>query len=499
MIAAIGVAVWWGLERNTSAGIGAGMAILVAAAVLYLAWAIPGRTPEGLFLGGGITVSSMVAWTYPKWVVWTMLGMILVGCAVWTYPWWRDWKAPLKLATFWLAAPIWFFGAVSALLTGGFKVGIERIGYGGYALLVALLVVQTVRRRGRDITVGITVGILIGLALLLIAGCRDVFATFDRFTPANDYGFGQGTRFWGGVLLAFHPNAYAMGALLVVGRLGPDRTIPRRLRFAVLLLAAFMLYLAQSRTAFALAVLASVVYAFRYVWRHGLPRWRVWSWLGRREWRPVVGRALIPLLVATLMVSVSGGISMLVQGRYDASQEVLPETTEGGLPLAPRWFNSALSGRPDVWWLIFDDFRTDSAVEKTLGNADDTRGTILRYQDPTNERFSEQTKLGADNSLVAALRRGGVVGVLVALAAFLVLLWRTTRRGTPPWMPIVLLAVLAQSVTEDEMVFTTLPWLMVAAIEAWFLWGTKADAEPLPGPEQKAEPSGDDEKAPAPA
>src|SRR5919197_17810 len=488
MIAAIGVAVWWGLERNALQGTGAGMAILIGAAVLYLGWAVPGRTPEGLFLGGGITLSSMVAWTYPKWVVWAMLGVILIGCAVATYPWWRDWKVPLKLATFWLAAPIWAFGAVSAILTGGFQVGVERIAYGGYALLVTLLLVQAVRRRGRDITIGIAAGILIGLGLLLIAGCRDVFATYDRFTPANDYGAGQGSRFWGGMLLAFHPNAYAMAAVLVVGRLGPDRTIPRLIRVSVLLLGAFMLYLAQSRTAFALAGFASVIYAVLYVWRNGLPRWRFWSWLARREWRPIVGRALIPLLVTALMVSVSGGVDMLVKGRYDPTQEVPPQVTQDSLPLAPRWLNTALSGRPDVWWLMFNDFRTDSVVEKVLGNADDTRGTILRYQNPSHERYATQTKLGADNSLVSALRRGGVLGVLVALAGFLVLLWRTTRRGTPIWLPIVLLPALAQSITEDEMVFTTLPWLIVAALEAWVLWGTKAEPEPEPEPQPEPQP-----------
>lgn len=471
VLAALVTAIWWGVEAGPLRGLGAGLAILLGAGVLYLALSVPGKTPEGVFLGLGITLSSMVAWTYPKQVVWAMLAVILLVCVAATYPWWREWSAPLKLATFWLAAPIWAYGAVSALLTGGLSVGVQRVMYGGYALAVTLLVVQAVRRRGRDITIGLTVGMLVGLGLLLIAGCRDVFVTYERFTPANDYGFGQGSRFWGGVLLTFHPNAYAMAILMVVGRLGPDRTIPRWLRIALLPTGAFFLYLAQSRTAYLLALGASLIYAALYIWRHGLPRWRFWRWLSRHDWRLVVGRALIPLAVTVLMVSISGGVDMLAKSRYNPEQEIAPVVSDETLPLAPRWLNSALSGRPDVWWLIFDDFRTDTAAEKALGNADDTRGTILRYQDPSHERYSTQTKLGADNSLVSALRRGGVLGLLTALAAFLVILWRTTRPGVPVWVPVVVLVALAQSLTEDELVFTTLPWLVVASLEAWLLWG----------------------------
>lgn len=478
VLGALVTAVWWGVLAGPLHGIGAGVAVLLGAGVIYLALSVPGKTPEGVFLGLGITLSSMVAWTYPKQVVWGMLGVILLVCVAATYPWWKDWSAPLKLATFWLGAPIWAYGAVSALLTGGLSVGVQRMVYGGYALAVTLLVVQAVRRRGRDVSIGLTVGILAGLGLLLIAGCRDVFLTADRFTPANDYGFGQGSRFWGGVLLTFHPNAYAMAILLVVGRLGPDRTVPRWLRIALLPTGAFFLYLAQSRTAYLLALFASLIYAVLYVWRNGLPRWRVWSWLSTRDWRLVVGRALIPFVVTVLMVSISGGIDMLTKSRYDPAQEQAPVVTEQTLPLAPRWLNSALSGRPDLWWLIFDDFRTDTTVEKALGNTDDTRGTILRYRDPAHERYETQTKLGADNSLVAALRRGGVVGLLTALVAFLVILWRTTRRGVPVWVPVVVLVALAQAMTEDELVFTTLPWLMVASLEAWLLWGGQGGSDP---------------------
>ncbi|MGH3647793.1 MAG: hypothetical protein ACRDTM_11550 [Micromonosporaceae bacterium] len=487
VLAALVTAVWWGIEAGPLRGLGAGLAILLGAGVLYLAASVPGKTPEGLFLGLGITLSSMVAWTYPKQVVWGLLAVILLVCVAATYPWWKDWSAPLKLGTFWLGAPIWAYGALAALLSGGMSVSAQRVVYGGYALAVTLLVVQAVRRRGRDISIGLTAGMLAGLGLLLIAGCRDVFPTVDRFTPANDYGFGQGARFWGGVLLTFHPNAYAMAALLVVGRLGPDRTIPRWLRIALLPTSAFFLYLAQSRTAYLLAVGASVIYALLYIWRHGLPRWRFWRWLGSHEWRLAVGRALVPLLVTALMVSISGGVDMLVKSRYDPTQETAPVTTEEGLPLAPRWLNSALSGRPDLWWLIFDDFRTDSTVEKALGNTDDTRGTILRYRDPSHERYQTQTKLGADNSLVAALRRGGVVGLLTALIAFLVILWRTTRRGVPVWVPVVVLVALAQSLTEDELVFTTLPWLMVASLEAWLLWGTGGGSDPPSAADESAQ------------
>jgi len=465
VLVAIGVGIWDSQERDILSGIGTAVATLIAVAVAVLALSIRHGSPEGFLLGFGIAFIGMVAWTHPAYLVWAMTGVVGLVAVVWTFPWWRDWRSPLRLGGFWVGAPLWAYGVLGAIGVGAFEVAVERLVYGGYALAVTLLVVQAVRRRGRDVTVGIAAGLLLSLALLLAAGCQYVFETTDRYTATNNYGAGQGDRFWGGPLLVFHPNATAMMALLAAMRLGPEYALARWQRYAALAVAAFSLYLTGSRTAMLVALFASGVYALLVIWRAGLPRWRFWSWLSTRQWRRIVGRALIPFALTCLVVGITGG-SDLMRPRYSAEEQTEPR----GVLIAPRWLNTALSGRPDVWSLIFEDFVESTVVEQALGTGDNTRGTIERYP-PGHPEYEGQTQLGADNAFVAALRRSGAVGALTALVGLIVILWHTTRRHTPIWAPIIALAAAVQCITEDELVSTTVIWVMLLGVESWVVFG----------------------------
>lgn len=491
-VAAVAVGIWWGIVEDPFRGVGAGLAVVIAAAIAALALSFRHRSPEGVFAGFALTVSGMIAWTYPAAAAWALFGVIGLVALIATYPWWRDWRAPLKLGSFWLGVPVWVYGAVSAVAVGAFSVAIERTVYGGYALLIALLVVQAVRQRHREVTAGIAVGLLLAAVLLLIAGCTEVFEPGPRHTAQNNFGFSQADRFWGGPALVYHPNAMAMVALLAAVRLGADPQFSVRQRVGVLFASAFLLYLAESRTAFMLAGVASLIYAVLYIWRRGLPKWRFWTWLSTRPWRRIVAAALLPLVMSVMVVAVSGGTDAIFKSRYANEEPEEPEDPEGSLR-APRWLNSLLSGRPEVWWLMFADYGDDTVAEQAFGNADNTRGYILRDADPEDD--IEASRLGADNAFVSALRRGGAIGLLTALVAVVLVVWRTLRRGQPIWLLLMLMMALAQSMTEDELVNTTVSWLVVLAAEAWVLWG-KPDTDAVPPETTTATPQ--DRASPAP-
>ncbi|MGH3731643.1 MAG: hypothetical protein ACRDTU_23290, partial [Micromonosporaceae bacterium] len=272
-VLALVIGTWWGARSGTVDGIGAGVAILIAAALLYTAVSLPGVSPEGLLLGIGVVFAAMMAWTrldQPIYV-WTVTGVVTLVAAVWTYPWWREWREVVKLGGFWLAVALWATGSLSAVLLGEGSVLARRLVYGGFAVIVALLIYQTVRRRDRDISIGIVAGLMICHAALLAFGAQYVFETTEFHVTSNSaWGYAQSSRFWGGPWLVYHPNFIAMTAVLAAIRVGADSRFATWQRWVAVGNGALLLYIADSRTSLLMAGVASVMYGLLHIWRSGL-------------------------------------------------------------------------------------------------------------------------------------------------------------------------------------------------------------------------------------
>jgi hypothetical protein len=474
LAAAIGVGIWWGARSGAVDGLGAALAVLIAVGVFAVAVSLPGNTPQGLLLGIGIPLAAMMAWTrldQPVYV-WLVTGVVGVAAAVWTFPWWRDAGHLLRLGGFWLAVGLWLTGSVSALLLGKPGVLAGRVVYGGFAVAVALLVFHTLWRRGRDISVGIAAGLMICHALLLALGSQYVFETNEFHVTSNSaWGYAQSSRFWGGPWLVYHPNFIAMTGLLVAIRIGADPRFATWQRLTAVGNGGLLLYIADSRTSLLMAGVASVTYGLLHIWRSGLPRFRFWTWFTTPQARRVLGHALLPLAVTFLVFGLAGGTDMLFKQRY--AQPAAAQLTPAQQEESQRNVNAALSGRADVWGMIFHDFRRDTLVEKTFGNTDFPRGEILRYRDPADPRYAGQPELSADNVPVGSLRRGGVIGLLLILVGTGLVLWRVLRPVVPPWIPVLVLAGLASVISEDELVGTTPLWTLVLAGEVWMYARTR--------------------------
>lgn len=487
LVAAAAIGVWQGVTVDVQTGIGSGLAVVLAGAITAVALTIPGSTPLGLLIGGGMTFSGMLAWTYPAWATWAISGIIGVIALVVTFPWWHGWRDNLRLGTFWFGAPMFGFGAISALLLVHWKIAALRIVYTGFALLVTLVVVQAAKRRGRDLTIGLAVGLLLCQALLLVFGAKYVFDTGWHWTAPNGWGAGMSSRFWGGRFLFYHPNAIGFTAVLAGARIGADPRFKLWQRTSVFVFVLFMLYIVQSRTSFLMAGVAALAYGLLYVWRRGLPRWRFWRWLGNREWRRITALAVLPLVCVVLVLGAAGGSSFVFKQRYPSStgqtQQQPPETVG-------QTFKNATSGRVGTWEMMGSEWWHDPVVAKLLGNNDEVRGYILRYKDPKDPRYKGQSKLGADDGPIAAARRAGILGLLALIAGVAVLIWRVARRDVPAWVAVTVFAGLATLPMEDELTFTTPTWAMLLAVEAmvvWKVWKTKDGPDEL-SPNDVADP-----------
>lgn len=468
-VLAVAVGVRHGLEAGVLPGLGSAMVVVAAAGVAALALSLRGISPEGLLIGLGLPLAAMMAWTHLErpifiWAVQGVIGLILV---VWTYPWWREWREIPRLGAFWLAVPVWGLGVVSALGTGNWTVAAQRVVYGGFAVLVLLILFQGWWRRGRDVSVGLVAGFLLCHALILLVGADNVFTT-EHYVPEGAWGRNMADRFWGGPLLVYHPNFIAMTAVIAAMRIAPDAAFKAWQRLGVLAVASVLLVLAASRTSDLVAILAAGVWFVLILWRTRAQWQKVTRLFTAPQARRVLAQALLPLLLVGLVVLASGGTDFLLKDRYgqSASQTEDPVEEEEERPS----LGAASSGRLGLWKLIADDWADSTLVEKVAGTADNARGYILRYrwdpaEGPTPDYIREQPKLTADNAPVGALRRGGVLGVAVFLLGAGLVFWRATRPGVPLWIPVATIGMLASVLTEDEVMGTTPAWAILLAGE----------------------------------
>lgn len=438
-----------GAQKGSLAGLGAAVAILIAAAIAYLGLSLPGISREGVFVGACTAGAAIMSWTHttqPAYV-WSILAVEGVGLAVWTFPWWRDLPLLVRLGSAWVGIAVWALGTVSAVLVLHTTVAAQRAVYGTLAALVALLWVQAARRRGVDPSLGFVAALLVALALVVAAGAANVF-TLTHYTPPGPWGARFNSRFWGGPLLVYHPNLMALSAMVVAMRLGPDAMLRRWKRIGGVGVAVFFLYETNSRTSVLVALMASLVWLIaRVITETRARRHDRRSWVSAATARAVV-IAVLPALLTISVVGVAGGRSFLLQNRYGAPQSTSADAVDGDLS-AQGGFKGLSSGRSDVWKLIFKQWSSDSLVEKLAGNDDNSRGYILRYGPKVP--ITIQPKLTADNAPIGALHRSGVLGVLAFAFGGLLLLWNVWRRRPPLWYVITVFGAAATIMTEDEL------------------------------------------------
>jgi hypothetical protein len=367
-----------------------------------------------------------------------------------------------KLGVAWLGLAYWVLGTLGALLAGAWKVGAQRMVYGGLFILAALAVLAVIRRTRRDPTPAIAAAFLLALGLLLLAGSGNALDDLHA-VPDTAWGRGMEHRFWGGPGLLYHPNSIALIAVLVALRIAPDRAYAAWQRHGTLGASFLMLLLVTSRTAWGFALVAAIVHA-----------WLVW-----REARRPVAAAFLPfVLLGALMVG-SGGYEWLTTNRY-------PNATGGG---------GLDSGRRQTWSQVIVDFKGDSLGEQLFGNADNARGTVCRADsvettdaatraalcgpNPPEVDGVKPPKLTTDNAFFGALRRGGVAGVLAFLVGLVLLVWRALRRDAAPWFTITVVAALPTIAVSDWLLGGTggTLWIMLLAAEAWRVSASRRRSE----------------------
>ncbi|ADD46004.1 O-antigen ligase family protein [Stackebrandtia nassauensis] len=455
-------------------------ALIAASAMAWLALSLRGSSPRSLFLGVSIPLLGMIAWTYGATpiVVWAVQGGIGLVALAWTYPWLRDAGKLPRVGAFWLAVPAWFIGALAPLLLGGFTVAAQRVVYGGFAVAIILLVLaaaDATRNRalrsdadGSDVSVGLAAGFLLCLALLMLTGATQVLAA-EHWTVGGQWGHEMQNRFWGGPWLGYHPNFIGLTAVMVAMRIGPDPRFTRTQRLAACGVAAFLLLLVESRTSFIVAFVAAGVFALGHLARGGVSWWRPWRWVASAAARRVTGMALAPLLATAIVFAFAGGTDMLLKNRYDDQQS-------GSV-------DGLLSGRAEIWGDMLADYADGSIAELAFGNPDNARGVHLTITDPEHPDYETQAKHTADNAAIGVLFRSGVVGLAAFTLGLVLLIRHVFRRGSPPWVPIAVAALLVGGLTEDEIASTAPAWLLVCAAELAAVrarpnrWWPQPDAE----------------------
>ncbi|MEN3306091.1 MAG: hypothetical protein V7603_2293 [Micromonosporaceae bacterium] len=445
-----------------------GLCALLAAAcgvgMVGLALSLPGVRPRGFAIGGLVVLGGIMSWTWTAHpiVVWAVLGLAGLACAMWSFPWLPEVRSLPRLGTAWLGLSYWFLGIVGAVLAGHLTVAVQRVAYAGVSTLLVLAVVAT-SRRGRDLSVGVAAAFLCALGALLVVGSGNAFDAMHA-VPGNAWGAHMEGRFWGGPGLLYHPNSIAVLAVAVAVRLGVDGRFARWQRAAALGLTGLVLVLVDSRTGLIFFAAVTLVHAL-LLWRArrgGVPG-RLPDSLTRRA---ALGAALLPCGVFGVALIASGGLEFLYSNRY-----------ADGYHVNGAYAADVTSGRLETWHAVVSDFAAAGLAEKLFGDTSNARGVVVRAD--TGPTPASRPKLTTDNALVGALRRGGLLGVVAFLVGIAILALRALRgaprRGPPAWFTVAAIGSLATIGTANWLMggpAGTL-WILLVAGEAHLLAGVR--------------------------
>lgn len=436
----------------------AALAGLIAASVLFLAITLPGLNWRGAVFGGVFVTAGMLSWTFmtrplPIWVVLGLGGVVFL---VWTWPWLRHLPQLPRIGGFWLGVAYWLLGVVGALIAVNVEVTVERVAYAGVFGLAVLAAVAVSRRHRDDLTIGAAGAFLVAIAALLALGSGNMFDTINP-VPDGPWGTNMGERFWGSGLI-YHPNSLATIAVVVAVRIGADPAFAVWQRVAAVALGGFLIYLAESRTAFGVLLVAAALHALAAFWQ--LVRYPS----GRARWAAVA----LPFVVLAVVLAVSGGQGFLYKSRYGDAD--------------------ITSGRTETWAQVGREWKTAGIGDKLFGDTRTTRAVVERGGN----------SLPTDNAVVGSLRRGGVLGVLAFLLGLYLLVRRSVpgllperwaarverlpggpgARRAPPWLPILVLAMVPAIAVTDWLLGGTggTLWIMLVLAEVALLTRPRASA-----------------------
>jgi len=416
----------------------------VAAGMVLLALSLRGLTVPGFVLGALFAAGGILSWAYQDspGFVWALLLAEGVLFLVWTFPWLRNLAGLPRLGTAWMGLAYWILGTIGAALVWHPGVATQRLVYAGLFTLAAMAVVVATRRSGRDLSVGVIAAFLCTVALLFLVGSGNALNALHP-VPANKWGEHMQYRFWGAPELNYHPNSLALALVLIAIRIGADDRFERWQRYAGLAVAAVGLPLVNSRTGVIYLGAAAVVHGF-LVWRR-----RMYA-TPRARWYAI----LMPLVLVGVIVLASGGWAFLTAKRYGDASDVT-------------------SGRTATWAQVWREFKTDDIVQKLFGDAKSARAYVIRTDTAVDPK--DRPKLPTDNSVVGALRHGGILGELAFLFGLGLLLLHATRgvragtgRAPPLWFTAAAFGAVAAIPTSDWLLGGTggTLWIFLLAGEA---------------------------------
>jgi hypothetical protein len=271
--------------------------IAICALLIGLAFSLPGRAAEGVVLGIGSTLASMLDAAHPGRTLVPLV--ICAATALACTGLWiaggpspgrelaptigqrvREWSTVGRIGGFWLAVP-----AIALVV-------IDDDHPLGLAVMVGVftLVWAAARRRGRDLSVGYAAGVLVCLAGL----------------AASAYGQAAGD----GAVLAYPADLTGLAALGCAARIGLDRAFTMWQRLAALSIGAATLVAVASAVAFTAAAVAGGTYLVCRLRAPRMPRQ-----LGDAFGVSVV-RAVMPLVVVAALWMAS--VASVPRGRGTA-------------------------------------------------------------------------------------------------------------------------------------------------------------------------------------
>ena len=267
--------------------------IAICALLIGLAFSLPGRSAEGVVLGIGTTLASMLSGpSLLPLAVYAVTALACVGLWIAGGPSpgrepaptigrrVRAWFSVGRIGGFWLALPAVAFVAIDG----------ERLLVRAAMIGVFMLIWASARQRGRDLTVGYVAGVLVCLAGL----------------AASAYGQAAGD----GAVLAYPADLTGLAALGCAARIGLDRAFVAWQRLAALSIGAATLVAVASAVAFTAAAVAGCTYLVCRLRAPRMPR-------QLREGSVVsVARAISPLVaVGALWLA---GVASVPRGRGTA-------------------------------------------------------------------------------------------------------------------------------------------------------------------------------------